>query len=59
LSPEFPLTLPSPLGGEGKGEGRFGYLELKFGIYLGFGISILCYIRLFSYLIELGDQKKG
>jgi len=29
---------PSPLGGEGKGEGRFGYWNLVIGDYLELGI---------------------
>jgi hypothetical protein len=25
----IPSPFPSPLGGEGKGEGRFGYLDIR------------------------------
>jgi hypothetical protein len=34
----YPSPFPSPLRGEGKGEGRLGHLDLVFGAYLGFVI---------------------
>jgi len=55
---QTPSPHPSPLRGEGKGNGRFGHWNFVFGIYLEFGIWNLGFLFLLLFILfSMGCQR--